>query len=146
MLTEGQVQSGIRAGNVRRILHGLVKPRTTHSFSTRGQNGEKDDVGEGGGGNGVVVVLQLLLYLLDGDGEETEKVRYAWVVGRDEIVVRNGDSGDEDNLRLVFGNAALFNTPSDWIHTDALALKHLVVRKIETLTGQCRTRVRAGTG
>ena len=48
-------------------------------------------------------------------------------------MVRNGDSGDEDEEKLVFDNAALFNPPSYWIHTDALALKRLVVRKIKTL-------------
>ena len=94
----------------------------------------------------MVMELRLLLYSLDGDGEETEEVRYAWVVGRDESVVRNGDSGDEDEEMSVFDNAVLFNLPSDWIHTDVLALKRLVVWKIETLAGQCRMRVRAGTG
>ena len=92
MPMEGQVQSGIRAGNVRRFPHGLAKPRTTRSFSTRVRSGEKDDGGEGGGGNGVVVGLRLLVYSLDRDGEKMEEVRYTWVVGRDESVVRHGDS------------------------------------------------------
>lgn len=48
----------------------------------------------------------------------------------------------EDIMR-VFENAILFNPKGDWIHDDALTLKGLVSRKIETLTTKAESQAGA---
>ena len=56
--------------------------------------------GEGKGGNEVVLGLRRLFHSLNGDGEETEEVRYACVVGRDESVERDEEKDGENGTTI----------------------------------------------